>query len=218
MGNSISIPVAHLRESSIPNPNKMPPDQFEKLQAAIKLYGFEQPVLVRPLHRIEVDADGNTFDAYEIVDGVHRKQAAEALGMKEIPCVVNNKITDAQARALRISMNRLRGDLDLGLVASDFKALADLGWDSDALASTGFSLDEVNALMSIEGANGDFEMPEDIGAEPDEPDNRTEWVLELVFTNKVDLQKCKRRLRRIAGRGGELSSALLKVLAEEKEE
>ena len=65
--NSVSIPVAHLREAP-GNPNKMPEEQFEKLKAAIKLYGFEQPILVRR-SVIESEPDGTKFDTYEIVDG-----------------------------------------------------------------------------------------------------------------------------------------------------
>ena len=213
--NSVSIPVAHLREAP-GNPNKMPDEQFEKLKAAIKLYGFEQPVLVRPIGN--ENATDKHSGTYEIVDGVHRKQAADALGMKEIPCVVNRSITDEQARALRISMNRLRGELDLASVASEFRLLSDAGWDMSALETTGFSGDEVAALMSVGNDNGDFELPETVGAEPEEQvDDKTEWVLELTFTNKAAMQKCKRRLRRIAGHGGELSAALIKVLAEDEE-
>ena len=212
--NSVSIPVAHLREAP-GNPNKMPEEQFEKLKAAIKLYGFEQPILVRR-SVIESEPDGTKFDTYEIVDGVHRKQAADALGMREIPCVVNNKITDEQAHALRISMNRLRGELDLASVAGEFRLLSDAGWDLSALETTGFSGDEVAALMAVGNDNGDFELPETVGAEPeDRVDDKTEWVLELVFTDKAAMQRAKRRLRRIAGQGGQLSAALLKVLAED---
>ena len=84
------------------NPNKMEPEQLSMLAEAIRRKGFLQPILVR---RVE--------GQYEIIDGHHRTRAAREVGLTEIPCLVATNCSDEDAAALRIGMNRFRGELDL---------------------------------------------------------------------------------------------------------
>lgn len=85
------------------NPNRMTAAMYAKAVESIKLYGFVDPLTVRPI---------GSF--YEIIDGEHRFKAAVDLGYTELPCTIINGLTDAQAKKLTIVMNELHGQADPG--------------------------------------------------------------------------------------------------------
>ena len=114
------------------NPNVM--DDQKQLLLRKNLDKRErQPLLVRPV-------DGG----FEIVDGHHRYYAAKELGKKDVPCVVE-EMTDAEAMAASLSMNRLRGEVNLGMASEMLTELKGEGWSVDDLAFTGFTLEEIDA-------------------------------------------------------------------------
>lgn len=156
---------------------------------------------------------------FEIVDGHHRRAAAKQAGATILPWILDTAITEAQARALRVSMNRLRGELDLAAVGAEFRELEAAGWTSAQLSDLGFTIAEVDALVDagrgmLGGANAG-EKPDGFVPPPEPGQDPTSWVLELEFDDKKSMQRAKRRLRRIAGKGGSMAQALLKVLAED---
>jgi ParB family chromosome partitioning protein len=57
----------------------------EVLTDSIKAIGLHTPITVRPVKRF---ADGREIDAYEIVAGRHRYEAARSLGWREIDAVI----------------------------------------------------------------------------------------------------------------------------------
>jgi ParB/RepB/Spo0J family partition protein len=196
------------------NPNVMAPEQFAALVATIKRDGFTQPILVRRA------STANDW-MHEIVDGVHRSRAAAEAGLHAVPCVVVEVSAD-KARALRISMNRLRGELNLSSVAEEFRLLAEAGWDNAQIAEVGFSIPEVSAMLEIaardaSGGNDGEHRPDSFAGSAPPPSEQTSWTLEIPFESKDDFARAKRRLRKIAGRGGSIASALLRVLAEDDE-
>jgi hypothetical protein len=203
----VIIPIRSISDPAEENPNVMRPEDFEHLVGTIRRDGFVQPVLVRNL-------GGNRV---EIIDGSHRKRAAQAAGLTDIPAIVLD-VGPEQARALRISMNRLRGELDLTVVAREFQALAEAGWDVGQLAATGFSSDEVDALLRA-GAGQDRDAEDELPNSFSEPDVRDEsaprWALELEFSSREELNRVKRRLKKLAGKGAPLEAGLLKALAED---
>lgn len=191
------------------NANRMDDVRWEKLKSAIRADGFLQPVLVREL------AGGR----YEIVDGHHRTRAARELGMSHLPAIVfDGSVGAADAARIAIAMNRLRGELRLGEVAEIFAELVDDGVDVADLIATGFSADEVDALIAAAHDTGE-EISASMGAVEPKKDDADEiikpWMLEIPFGSKRDLDRVKKAIKRAAGRGGELASGLLRLCGEE---
>jgi signal recognition particle subunit SEC65 len=192
------------------NPNRMTPEKYRGLVAAIDQAGFLQPILVAEF------ANGS----YGIVDGHHRVKAAEELGMTAVPAVVvpEEKLPEDWQRATRIGMNRNRGDADLGLIAEEIADLTKLGWSPDDLAVTGFSAGEIGVLLDSLGAEdaantlaGGAVDPAAL-ANPEPPQEAGEGtvVLEIQGFGKKEITKVKRALRQAGG--GDLRTGLLAVL------
>jgi len=123
-------------------------EQVEQLAAAIREFGFTAPILISP--------DG------EIRAGHGRLQAAQSLGMTEVPTlVVGADWSPEKVRAYVIADNKLalNAGWDFDILAAEIGALQELDFD---IALTGFSLDEIVALPFGIGGDGDA-----IGATPD---------------------------------------------------
>jgi len=69
-----------------------PDDQVKKIASSIKNYGWDQPIVV----------DGSN----EIIKGHGRLQAAQLLGLEQVPVIVREDLTEAEARASRIADNK----------------------------------------------------------------------------------------------------------------
>lgn len=74
------------------NAKKHDKTQIDNVAESIKQYGFVQPIVI--------DKDG------VIVIGHCRFAAAKKLGMKEVPCVCVDELTEEQVKALRIVDNK----------------------------------------------------------------------------------------------------------------
>lgn len=74
------------------NAKKHDKTQINNVAESIRQYGFVQPIVV--------DKDG------VIVIGHCRYEAAKVLGMKDVPCVCVDNITEEQVKALRIVDNK----------------------------------------------------------------------------------------------------------------
>lgn len=98
-------------------------EQIEKLKASIQEFGFLTPCLI--------DADHN------IIAGHGRVMAAKELGMKKVPCVFIEGLTEVQRRAYILADNRLGelGEWDMDLV---FDELTSLDSESFDVTVTGF--------------------------------------------------------------------------------
>lgn len=211
------VHLAQLRDAPS-NANVFDPARFEQLREGIAKRGFLQPILVRK-------KDGNS--ALEIVDGHHRVRAVCELNaaaptgwqpLLALPAVVVS-CTDAEAMMLAISMNRLRGELDLADVSRAFCELMEGGASLFELAETGFSTEEVDTLVQAAQDAAEDIKPESMDAAPEEqPEDAKAFVIEIEFADKVEYQKARRGLKRAAGKGGELSAGLMKLLGEEEEE
>jgi len=103
------------RDELIPyanNPKEHPDEQVNKIASSIKNYGWDQPIVV--------DGDG------EIIKGHGRLQAAERLGLDEVPVIWREDLSDAEAKAARIADNKT----------------AESPWNDDLLATELEVLDE----------------------------------------------------------------------------
>lgn len=188
------------------NPNVMPADDYRRLVSAIQRVGFLQPVLV------QARANGR----FTIVDGHHRVRAAKELGIEQIPCVIV-EIDNELSAMLQLSMNKLRGSIDLGAAADIIATLADAGWTTPDLELSGYSDEEIDALIRTARASTDdvlenTDVAPPLEAPPPEMPADGPYSFELKFSSRKDMQRAKRALRKAAGKGNELSVGLLRLI------
>jgi DNA modification methylase len=122
--------------------------QVAQIAASIKEFGFNNPVLI---------ADDNS-----IIAGHGRVMAARKLGKGTVPAVRLSHLTEMQRKAYILADNKLalNADWDNSLLAIELADLKDLGFDTYL---TGFSADEIAALMPVElteGLTDEDEVPE----------------------------------------------------------
>lgn len=137
------------------NPNEFPPDLIvdlplealhespfnprrtflgiEELAASIRAEGrIHQPLLVRP--RVVDPTQDDSRDGYEVIFGHRRLRAAEAAGLRSVPCMVR-AMSDAEARSAQIAENLQRADVHPIEEAEGFRAMLDQdGISADELA------------------------------------------------------------------------------------
>jgi len=113
--------------------------QISKIAASIKEFGFLNPVIT----------DGQNG----IIAGHGRVQAAQRIGMDEVPTLEAAHLSEAQKRAYIIADNRLALDAgwDDEMLRVEFMDLEAADFD---LSLTGFELDEISALTANEPAEG----------------------------------------------------------------
>ena len=108
------------------NPRKN--QDIDKVASSIKEYGFQQPLVL--------DKDNI------IIVGHTRFSAAKKLGLKKIPCLIADKLTESQVKAYRIADNRVAEEskwdnellnLELIELQKDNIDLENLGFESAEL-------------------------------------------------------------------------------------
>jgi ParB-like chromosome segregation protein Spo0J len=195
------------------NPNRMEPEMVSMLAEAIRREGFLQPILVRPTLMPSGGAGGVM---HEIIDGHHRVMAAKEAGMANVPCVIAD-VDDYTAIALRIGMNRLRGDLDLTSTAREIQKLLDGGWDLSDLTVTGFAADEVADLVrSLKTEDVEIRAIDEMheGLEDDDAPVAKPFSLEVIFKTRDELKRVKKALKKAAGKSGDYGKGLLRLIGE----
>ena len=98
------------------NPRKND-DAVDKMASCIKEFGFRIPIVAK--------SDGS------VVDGHLRLKAARKLGLKEVPVVNADDLTEAQIKAFRLVVNKSAewAEWDEELLRLEFKDLEDLDFD-----------------------------------------------------------------------------------------
>ncbi len=111
------------------------PEQVNKLRASLREFGFINPVII--------DKD------YNIIAGHGRVLAARAEGIKDIPCVLVDYLTDAQKKAYILADNRMALDAgwDEEMLKVELEALEGEAFD---LSLTGFDEKELSDLFKEE--------------------------------------------------------------------
>ena len=104
-------------------------EQVEKIAKSIEEFGFINPVLI----------DGE----YGIIAGHGRILGAKKLGMKEVPCLFVEDLTEAQKKAYILADNKLALDAgwDDEILKQELKVLNDMNFD---ISLTGFDADDFN--------------------------------------------------------------------------
>ena len=115
--------------------------------SAIKRFGFRVPVLAK--------SDGS------LIDGHLRVKAAKHLGMEEVPVVLCDDLSEADIKALRISINRMAelADWDSELLSAELEGLAAEGFTLEDVGFDAAALEELGADLGLD------EKP-DVDAEP----------------------------------------------------
>jgi ParB-like chromosome segregation protein Spo0J len=153
------------REELIPysnNPKEHPEEQVNKIASSIKNYGWDQPIVV--------DADG------EIIKGHGRLQAAEKLGIDEVPVIWREDLSDAEARAARIADNKTaESPWDDETLGSELSILED---EPIAMDTLGFDEDELDSVIG-EASLDDEDIAEAFG---DLPDDGRDPIRQKTFT------------------------------------
>jgi len=126
------------------NPKAHPEEQVNKIASSIKNYGWDQPIVV--------DGDG------EIIKGHGRLQAAQKLGLDEVPVIWREDLTDAEAKAARIADNKTAESewLDDEL-ATELELLGD--FDDVELGFDEGEVDEILADFNEDSTNELTETP-----------------------------------------------------------
>jgi len=124
--------------------------QVTEIASSIKEFGFTNPVLI--------DKE-NT-----IIAGHGRLLASKKLGLKEVPTILLENLTEAQKKAYIIADNKLalNAGWDEELLSIELKELDELGYDTSL---TGFSEDELSDILDkpiSKGLTDEDEVPEDV--------------------------------------------------------
>ena len=130
------------------NPRKND-DAVEAVANSIKEFGFQVPIVI--------DKEN------VIVSGHTRLKAAEQLGLKEVPCVRADKLTDEQIKASRIADNKT-GELSI--------------WDNEALKEE-LKLLQSSAFDMTDFGFGEFELSmltQDFAPEPYKKEDVEEYA------------------------------------------
>ena len=123
------------------------PEQITKLRSSLREFGFINPVLI--------DRE------YNVLAGHGRIAAAKEEGIKEVPCVFVEHLSEAQKKAYILADNRM--SLDAGwddeLLKVEMASLQEMGFD---IGMTGFDESELADLFGEEKEKGakddDFDL------------------------------------------------------------
>jgi DNA modification methylase len=139
-------------------------EQIAQIAGSIKEFGFNNPVLI--------DKDNG------VIAGHGRLAAARKLGLKEVPCIRLEHLTETQRKAYILADNRiaLNSGWEAELLSLELSELLDGGVN---LESLGFDADEIDALLNkiepTEGLTDEDATPE----VPEEPVTKPGdvWIL-----------------------------------------
>ena len=198
----VYFPIEEIREYEN-NPRDNDGEPVEKVVQSLKDYGFRRPIII----------DKNKV----IIAGHTRIKAARILGLKEVPCVFADDLSEAEANAYRLEDNRTQEDSswDTEGLAREFERLKENGFD---LSHTGFNEFEIGGIdmgsydFSAEPEEYDTpeaesgeELPEDLNGEYDEENEQDvdeDEELAVIIALKDDEEKAA--LAEIIGETGEL--------------
>ena len=111
-------------------------EQITKLRSSLREFGFVNPVII--------DKE------YNVLAGHGRLAAAKEEGIKEVPCVFVDHLSEAQKKAYILADNRMAMDAgwDDELLAVEIEELQNLGFD---IGLTGFDEKEIADLFHTDG-------------------------------------------------------------------
>jgi DNA modification methylase len=150
------------------NPRLHSDKQVRQIARSLEAFGPIVPVLI----------DGSS----QVIAGHGRIQAAQLLGLRELPTICVEHLTEAQAKAFAIADNKLteNSTWNADLLGQQLKALSEVELDFD-LEATGFEMAEIDLLIEglspAIGSGADFadELPDAVEQSVSQPNDL--WVL-----------------------------------------
>jgi ParB family chromosome partitioning protein len=118
------IPLAKIRPNPFQPRRTFSEEDLKDLQNSIQTHGVLQPVVLR-------SAPGG----YELIAGERRWRAAQGAGLKSIPAVIRDGVSDEAMLELALVENLQRTDLDPIEKARGFRQLLDRGLTQDQIAT-----------------------------------------------------------------------------------
>lgn len=141
------------------NPNMMPDEDFRGLVESISKLDFAQAITISEV------GDGR----YRLIDGQHRKRASLIAKRQTLPALVYPAIPEEHFRALRLALNRWRGEARASAVHADIRFLHEAGFEREYLfAAGGLSSEDLDAVLGIA-----TELPASAAGLDDIPDPET---------------------------------------------
>lgn len=109
-------------------------EAIDKVASSIKNFGFKVPIVI----------DGQN----EIITGHTRLLATKKLGIKEVPVIIAEDLSEAQVKAFRIADNKVSeyAKWDNDLLKIELEELQDLDFDLEA---TGFLNEDLDNLLDL---------------------------------------------------------------------
>lgn len=153
------------------NAKNHPKSQIESLAANIRKHGFDQPVVV----------DAN----YEIIKGHGRTLAAKHLGLKRVPVIVRDDLSEDEVKAARLADNRTTSvDYDTELLQLELSELMKSNYEMDAI---GFDDRELEFLTEQLDELENDALVLDVGDAFDEAKNASEADAEVERQKDVPI-------------------------------
>lgn len=149
------VPIDDLKIDPL-NPRRMPASELAALERSITAFGMVEPIVAR-------------WGEGTAIGGNQRLVAAKRLGWSEVP-VVWVEVSDTEAQALNLALNKIDGEWDEAKLGAVLAELADVdslsgaltGFDPKLTELAGFTTREV--LAAIEAHLGDDTANEDLTA------------------------------------------------------
>lgn len=142
--------------------------QIEKIAKSIEKFGWKQNLVI--------DKDG------VLVVGHGRYEAAKLLGLKEVPCVRADDLTDDEIRAYRLIDNRIsEGEYDLSL---EFEELSEIELDMGEFDFETFSMDDIEEVSGYDVNNDDREY---FSANFTFPTAQKEQIMKYLRKHKAEI-------------------------------
>lgn len=176
--NTEIVPIEKVLQNPS-NPRIIKDDKFKKLVKSIQ--EFPQMLELRP---IVVDAN------MIVLGGNMRLKACKAAGLKEVPIVIADSLTEEQQAEFIIKDNVGFGEWDWDLIANE--------WDTNKLEEWGLDIPNFDEDIDELEDGEEIELPQSVQMEPPK-----EYILIMAEPNSVDWEDLKQRLKlKMVRRGG----------------
>ncbi len=118
-------------------------EQITQIAASIREFGFMNPVLI--------DGQNN------IIAGHGRVLAARKLGLKEVPCVIHDHLTETQRKAYILADNKLalNAGWDDEVLRIELQELGDMGFDVELTGFTEMDLSSCDLPPIVDNSGND---------------------------------------------------------------
>lgn len=120
----------------------------EYVANSIREFGFKVPIVI--------SADG------EIIAGHTRLKAAKKLGMKELPCIVADDLTDEQVKAFRLADNKVGEavEWDFDLLNEELDDIVNIDMDDFRFELPDYESDKLESVNERERTNSAYNLRE----------------------------------------------------------